>query len=108
MLERCIMEPNITTSDLQRLALLKYGRLAPGRRVMIYTVHRWSPVSIMAAITPMAVHHALKGLVWEAQERDTFPVEYRMNTRKDLARLFARFGFEEKSYRLLSDCPTFQ
>jgi SAM-dependent methyltransferase len=101
MVAEHVSDPDRLVTELTRL-------LAPGGRVVIYTVHRWSPVSIMAAITPMAVHHALKGLVWEAQQRDTFPVEYRMNTRKDLSFLFARFGLEEKSYRLLGDCRTFQ
>jgi hypothetical protein len=77
-------------------------------RIVIYTVHRWSPVSVVAWLTPMTVHHALKGLLWQAEERDTFPVEYRMNTRSDLSDVFTKFGFEEKSYRLLGDCRTFQ
>jgi 2-polyprenyl-3-methyl-5-hydroxy-6-metoxy-1,4-benzoquinol methylase len=94
--------------DPDRLVIALSRLLAPGGRVVIYTVHRWSPVSIVASITPMAVHHALKGLVWETEQRDTFPVEYRMNTRRDLSKLFAKFGFEEKSYRLLGDCRTFQ
>lgn len=101
MVAEHVRDPDMLVTALARL-------LAPGGTVVIYTVHRWSPVSIMAAITPMAVHHALKGLVWETEQRDTFPVEYRMNTRKDLSRLFAKFGFEEKSYRLLGDCRTFQ
>jgi 2-polyprenyl-3-methyl-5-hydroxy-6-metoxy-1,4-benzoquinol methylase len=94
--------------DPDRLATALTKLLAPGGRVVIYTVHRWSPVSIVAFLTPMAVHHAVKGLIWEVDPRDTFPVEYRMNTRRQLSRLFAKFGFEEKSYRRLSDCRTLQ
>lgn len=101
MVAEHVRDPDTLVTALARL-------LAPGGRIVIYTVHRWSPVSIMAAITPMWVHHALKGIIWETEQRDTFPVEYRMNTRRDLSRLFAKFGFEEKSYRLLGDCRTFQ
>jgi len=101
MVAEHVREPDKLAGALTRL-------LAPGGRIVIYTVHRWSPVSVVAWLTPMTVHHALKGLLWEAEERDTFPVEYRMNTRSDLSDVFNKFGFEEKSYRLLSDCRTFQ
>jgi len=101
MVAEHVRDPDKLTSALAKL-------LSPGGRVVIYTVHRWSPVSVVAWITPMPVHHALKGLIWEAQPRDTFPVEYRMNTRKDLSDVFSKSGFEEKSYRILSDCRTFQ
>jgi len=94
--------------ETDKLAAALTRLLAPGGRIVIYTVHRWAPVSVVAWLTPMAVHHALKGLLWKTEERDTFPVEYRMNTRGDLAEIFSKFGFEEKSYRLLSDCRTFQ
>ena len=94
--------------DPLKLAAALTKLLAPGGRVVIYTVHRWAPVSVVAWLTPMTVHHALKGVLWNAEERDTFPVEYRMNTRKALSATFTQFGFEEKSYRLLSDCRTFQ
>ena len=94
--------------ETEKLATALTKLLAPGGRIVIYTVHRWSPVSVVAWLTPMGVHHALKGLLWETEERDTFPVEYRMNTRSALSEVFTKFGFEEKSYRLLSDCRTFQ
>ena len=101
MVAEHVRDPDSLVAALTKL-------LAPGGRVVIYTVHRWSPVSVVAALTPMAVHHAIKGVLWETEQRDTFPVEYRMNTRKELKRLFAKGGFEEKSFRLLDDCRTFQ
>ena len=94
--------------DPDKLVTALTKLLAPGGRVVIYTIYRWSPVSVVAYLTPMAVHHALKGLVWDTEQRDTFPVEYRMNTRRALSAVFAKFGFEEKSYRLVGDCRTFQ
>jgi len=94
--------------DPERLVGALTKLLAPGGRIVIYTVHRWAPVSVVAWLTPMAVHHALKGILWEAEERDTFAVEYRMNTRRALAAVFTKHGFQEKSYRLLGDCRTFQ
>lgn len=101
MVAEHVRDPDSLATALARL-------LAPGGKIVIYTVHRWSPVSIVALLTPMAVHHAIKAMIWGVEQRDTFPVEYRMNTRRDLSRLFTRHGFEEKSFRLLSDCRTFQ
>ena len=102
--EQC---PRSRTRSVTALSKL----LAPGGRAR--HLHRASLVAGVrrgVAITPMAApSRPEEHLVWEAQQRDTFPVEYRMNTRRDACRaLFAKFGFEEKSYRLLSDCRTFQ
>ena len=94
--------------DPDKLVTALAKLLAPGGRVVIYTIYRWSPVPIVAFLTPMAVHHALKRLVWDTEQRDTFPVKYLMNTRKALSTVFAKYKFEEKSYRLIGDCRTFQ
>lgn len=86
-------------------AVAALGRLTrPGGRVVIYTVSKWSPASIAAALTPMAVHHAVKRYLWEAAPEDTFPTAYRMNTRPALRRLFSAAGFAEESFLYLDDC----
>ena len=79
----------------------------PGGRVVIYTVNKWSPASLVAAMTPMAVHHAVKHVLWKAEERDTFPTAYKMNTRSTLKRLFQTAGFREESFRYLDDTRIF-
>lgn len=85
----------------------KLGEIVlPGGRVVIYTVSRWSPITILSGATPMAVHHWAKHLLWRTKEEDTFPVQYRMNTRSSLDRLFARVGFRRVSFRRLDDCRT--
>jgi hypothetical protein len=45
--------------------------------------------------------------VWGSLEQDTFPTLYRMNTRKELRRLFIKSGFAEESFFYLNDCSTF-
>ena len=72
--------------------------------VVVYTVWKWSPASIVAASTPMSVHHGAKHFLWGTEERDTFPVEYRMNTRGTLAHLFEEGGFREEHFSFLDDC----
>jgi SAM-dependent methyltransferase len=80
--------------------------LLPGGRIVIYTVGRYSPSVIVAASTPLWVHHAVKQVLWRTEERDTFPTVYRMNTRQALRRLFCGEGLSEVMFEYLGDCRT--
>jgi glycosyltransferase involved in cell wall biosynthesis len=80
---------------------------APGGRVVVYTVNRWAPIALASAITPFRFRVFLKRLLWRTEDKDSFPVTYRMNTRKTLARLFGDFGFREVHFAYLDDCRTF-
>ena len=85
----------------------KLHRLCASRGLaVIYTVNRWAPVSIFARMIPFAFHHRLKALLWETHEKDTFPVEHRMNTRSTLASLMQRHGFCERHFEYLDDLRT--
>jgi SAM-dependent methyltransferase len=76
----------------------------PGGKVLVYTINRWSAVSIITWLTPFKLHHPIKSWLWGSEEKDTFPVTYRMNTRGALVRLFQRSGFREKYFTYLDDC----
>jgi SAM-dependent methyltransferase len=78
-----------------------------GGRVVIYTVSKWSPATVVSAVTPFKFHVAAKRFLWGTDERDTFPTAYRMNTRRELRRLFAAGGFQEESFYHLDDCMSF-
>lgn len=78
-----------------------------GGKVIIYTVNRWSPIPIVTWILPFILHHPIKRLLWRTEQKDTFPVSYRMNTRKKLAHLFEKAGFQEYYFTYLDDCRTF-
>jgi 2-polyprenyl-3-methyl-5-hydroxy-6-metoxy-1,4-benzoquinol methylase len=78
-----------------------------GGKVVLFTVNRWSPASIAAALTPMSWHHFAKRLLWRSREEDTFPVAYRLNTRRQLAREFGAAGFREVAFQYLDDCRMF-
>lgn len=85
-------------------AVAALARLArPGGHVVIYTVNKWSPVSLIAAATPMSVHHAVKSVLWGGEERDNFPTAYKMNTRGALRTLFSSVGLDEVLFSYLSD-----
>ena len=78
--------------------------LLPGGRIVIYTVGGYAPSVLVAASTPLWVHHAVKRLLWRTEERDTFPTVYRMNTRPTLRRLFRGEGLSEEMFEYLGDC----
>ena len=78
-----------------------------GGRIVIYTVSKWAPVSILAAVTPTYVHKVAKRVLWQSEDKDTFPVVYRMNTRRDLAHQFEANGFIEERFEHLDDCRLF-
>lgn len=79
---------------------------ATGGRVVVYTINRWSPLSWTSLLIPFRFHHPLKRFFWGTEEKDTFPVVYKMNTRRRLARIFTAAGFQERSFAYLSDCRT--
>src|SRR5262249_29642671 len=79
----------------------------PRGKVVIHTVHKWSPAAILARLVPFRLHHAVKKLLWRAEERDTFPVAYQMNTRRRLASVFGEGGFRECYFAYLADCGVF-
>ncbi len=94
-----ITQPEAATAALARLC-------RPGGHVVIYTVDKWSPVSMVSALTPIAFHHRMKALLWHGEEKDTFPTAYLMNTRRRLDRLMSAAGFAEESFQALPDTRT--
>jgi SAM-dependent methyltransferase len=101
MVAEHIQDPEGTLAALKRLT-------KPGGRVVIYTVWKWSPASIAAALTPMSIHHIAKRFLWRTEERDSFPVAYKMNTPKKLEWLFTSAGFRAETFQYLDDCRSFQ
>lgn len=79
----------------------------PGGLLIILTPNKWSPMSIGAAITPFALHHPMKKVLWQTEAQDTFPTEYKLNTRKDLLKHTSENDFEEVLYTRLDDCRIF-
>jgi 2-polyprenyl-3-methyl-5-hydroxy-6-metoxy-1,4-benzoquinol methylase len=85
----------------------KLGSLVkPGGKVVVYTVNRYAPMTVLSACTPLSVHHFAKKRLWETEEKDTFPVQYLMNTRSRLNGFFSAAGFQEIRFERLDDCRT--
>jgi SAM-dependent methyltransferase len=81
--------------------------IKPGGRAVVFTVYRWAPLTVLSRAIPFRFHYPLKRLVWNGEEEDTFPVEYKMNTRTTLHRLFSGNGFVEESFASLDDLSLF-
>ena len=78
----------------------------PGGHAIIYTVNRWAPITLLSWAVPFKLHHPVKKLFWGGEEKDTFPVQYKMNTRRTLKGLFHGAGFEERLFAKLDDLST--
>ena len=100
MVAEHVADPSLVVRTLRTLT-------APGGRVIIFTINKWSPISLVSKATPFGLHHPLKKLFWGGDEKDTFPVQYRMNTRSDLKRAFRAGGFDEVGFLYLDDLATF-
>ncbi len=100
MVAEHLADPDAAVRSLARLT-------KPGGLVVIFTVDRWSVITALSAITPVSLHHRIKSWLWRTEERDTFEVAYRMNTRKDLRKLFESSGFAEREFAYLGDCRVF-
>ncbi len=94
-------------TDPQRAVAKLAALTRPGGVVVVYTPNKWAPVSLLAALVPNALHHRFKRLIWDAEERDTFPTAFKLNTRSALARHFDTHGMREAYFAYLDDCRTF-
>jgi SAM-dependent methyltransferase len=96
MVAEHIVHPSSVLDTLNRL-LRQHGK------VIIFTVNRWSPVTLLSNILPFSLHHPIKKIFWTVEEDDTFPTVYRMNTRQCLRTLFTDHGFQERYFAYLDD-----
>ena len=73
--------------------------LKPGGWICSVTPNKWGYIALGARLVPNR-HHvgALHKLQPGKQEVDTFPTRYRMNTRRDLERLFPEPRFHLRAY----------
>ena len=56
---------------------------------------------------PFALHAVVKKILWNTEEKDTFPACYKLNTRRALRESLGRAGFREDRFYYLDDCRSF-
>ena len=93
-------------SDPVRMVESLHRLLRPSGAVVIFTVNAWSPLTLVSRAVPFSWHHPIKKLFWGGEEEDTFPVQYKMNSRASLKALFETHGFHEVSFAYLDDLST--
>jgi 2-polyprenyl-3-methyl-5-hydroxy-6-metoxy-1,4-benzoquinol methylase len=74
--------------------------------VIVFTVSLWAPLTLVSRLTPFRLHDPIKKRIWVGDEKDTFPVQYRMNSRRTLRMLFDQHGFREVAFAYLDDLST--
>ena len=65
------------------------------------------PTGIITYLTPNSWHYPVKRFFFNSKMGDTFPVEYKMNTRADLKNIFESYGFHEECFLHLDDLALF-
>ncbi|MGA3403584.1 MAG: class I SAM-dependent methyltransferase [Acetobacteraceae bacterium] len=86
-------------------AVAAFARLAkPGGTVVVYTVNRFSPLTLLTSLMPTSLLRLALRLIGAKPRSGLHPSFYRMNTSLALRRLFDRAGFREASFRRLDDC----
>ncbi len=101
MVAEHIAEPETACSKLAEI-------IAPEGHVVIYTPYKYSLLALMASIVPNRLHALwTKLLTPHRKEEDVFPTVYRMNTRRDLARVFEENEFDEVFFDYFPDCILF-
>lgn len=83
-----------------------YNLLSPGGLAVVFTINRFSPISLISRAVPFRLHSSIKSVFWGGEDRDTFPVRYKMNGKKALKQLFTSNGFEEAAFSYLDDLST--
>jgi SAM-dependent methyltransferase len=101
MVAEHVEDPESLVAEIKRVA-------RPDSLVVVYTVNKFSPIPLITALTPFGLHHPVKKLLWRTEAKDTFPTQFKMNTRGVLSGVFARHGFRERYFAYLDDCRTFQ
>jgi SAM-dependent methyltransferase len=81
--------------------------LVTGGLAVILTINRWAPLSLLAYHLPFSLHHPIKAAFWGGEEKDTFPVQYRMNDRSCLQSVFCANGFTCELMVKIDDLATF-
>jgi SAM-dependent methyltransferase len=81
--------------------------LRPGGAIVFLTANMWDYGTLVAKAVPNRFHAAIVRRTEGRNEEDTFPTEYRTNTRSDVARLAAQAGLTIDSFEYLGQYPNY-
>jgi SAM-dependent methyltransferase len=101
MVAEHVADPGKVISSIHRL-------LRPGGIAIVLTVNLHSPITLVSRLVPQRLHYPVKNLFWGGEEKDTFPTQYKMNTRRTLKHLFEQHDFYEHAFSYLDDVAFFR
>lgn len=81
--------------------------LRPGGRVVFLTANMWDYGTLVARMIPNRFHARVVRAVEGRAEEDTFPTEYKTNTRKDVDHLASGAGLKVEAFEYLSQYPNY-
>ncbi|HQR12762.1 MAG TPA: methyltransferase domain-containing protein [Casimicrobiaceae bacterium] len=81
--------------------------LKPGGQLIFLTANMWDYATLIARLVPNRLHPIIVSKVEGREEEDVFPVRYRTNTRRAVARLAAGAGLEIENFRYLGQYPNY-
>jgi SAM-dependent methyltransferase len=81
--------------------------LRPGGRVVFLTANMWDYGTLVARLIPNRFHAKVVRFTEGREEEDTFPTEYKTNTRGAVRRLAADAGLGIESFEYLSQYPNY-
>jgi ubiquinone/menaquinone biosynthesis C-methylase UbiE len=81
--------------------------LRPGGSVVFLTANMWDYGTLIARLVPNRFHARIVKHVEGREEEDTFPTEYKTNTRRDVQRLALNAKLNIDSFEYLSQYPNY-
>lgn len=81
--------------------------LKPGGVVIFLTANMWDYGTLVARLVPNRFHAKIVKAVEGRPEEDTFPIQYRTNTRRSVDRFSSAAGFRVLDFAYLSQYPNY-
>jgi ubiquinone/menaquinone biosynthesis C-methylase UbiE len=80
-----------------------YRALKPGGRLIFLTPNSWNYNVWIIRLIPNSFHHFFTRRLYQRQEHDTYPVRYKINSPRKIAKILLPLGFKEEQLILNGD-----
>lgn len=77
--------------------------LKPGGHLVLLAPNAWNYVTIVQRLVPKRLQRCLTRTVYGREDKDTFPLAYRANTRRALDSMFKRVGLANEEFHFVGD-----
>jgi ubiquinone/menaquinone biosynthesis C-methylase UbiE len=91
-----LTEPQPVFEELSRV-------LRPGGHLVILAPNAWNYVTIAQRLVPHGLQHRLTRAIYGREDKDTFPLAYKANTRRSLDGRLGRAGFVNEEFHVVGD-----